>query len=49
MKELNMRLGQGGPRYDNDKAKDFMMNKVLAADLRDSEFFQLIKHVPRNT
>ena len=49
MKQQNMRLGQGGARIDKDKAKDYVMNRVIAADLRDSEFWLLIKHVPKNT
>ena len=49
MKQQNMRLGQGGARLDKDKAKDYVMNKVIASDLRDSEFWVLIQHVPKNS
>ena len=49
MKQANMKLGGGGAQLDKDKAKDYVMTKVIAPDLYDSQFWQLIKVVPKNS
>ena len=44
-----MRFGQGGAKIDKDKIKDYAMNKVIAPDRQDEEFWLLLKQVPKNT
>ena len=48
-KQNNMRFGGGGAKLDKDKIKDYALNRVIAPDRQDEEFWQLIKQVPKNT
>ena len=43
------KLGGGGSKIDKEKAKEYVMSKVIQPDLHDSEFWNLIKVVPKNT
>ena len=38
-----MRFGQGGTKIDKDKIKDYAMNRVIAPDRQDEEFWLLLK------
>ena len=55
MSNSNMRAnnmgqrGAGGSKIDKEKAKEYVMSKVIQPDLKDSEFWQLIKVVPKNS
>lgn len=44
-----MRFGGGGAKIDKDKIKDYALNRVIAPDRQDEEFWMLIKQVPKNS